>query len=96
MNVKIKVRLNKEKNSNIEAYVGLTFDGCFAVNGVKIIDGKNGLFVAFPSYQTSDGAYKDIAYPLTKEYRKSLVNAIIEKYLNEKLQIQLLNGGVDK
>ena len=83
MNVKIKVRINKKNNNNIEAYVGLTFDECFAVNGLKVIDGKNGLFVAFPSYKTSDGTYRDIVYPLDKAYRDKLTKAIIEKYEKE-------------
>lgn len=82
MNVKINVRVN-QKNSRIKAYVGVAFDECFAINGIKVVEGKNGLFVAYPSYQTTDGTYKDIAYPLNKGYREKLNNAIIEKYKKE-------------
>ena len=83
MNVKIRVKINEKKDSNIKAYVGVTFDECFVVNGLKVVDGKKGLFVAYPSYKASDGTYKDIAYPLDKAYRAILTKAIISKYEKE-------------
>lgn len=83
MKVEIKIYKIKSEKSKIKAMVGLSFDKAFVVTGLKIIDGSKGLFVAFPSYQTSDGTYKDIAYPLSKEYRENLCNAIIEKYKKE-------------
>jgi stage V sporulation protein G len=33
----------------LKAYVTLTFDGCFVVRNIKIIEGTRGLFVAMPS-----------------------------------------------
>lgn len=83
MNVKIRVKINEKNDSNIKAYVSLTFDECFTVIGLKVVDGKNGLFVAYPSYRTSDGTYKDIAYPLNTDYREILSDAIINKYKKE-------------
>ena len=53
------------------------------MNGLKVVDGKKGLFVAFPSFKSSDGTYKDIAYPLDKAYRAILTKAIITKYEKE-------------
>lgn len=83
MKVEITIYKNKTEKSKIKGRVSLLFDKSFVVSGLKIIDGSNGLFVAYPSYQTSDGTYKDIAYPLTKEYRENLSKAIIEKYKKE-------------
>lgn len=83
MKVKIKLRFNQKENSKIKAYVGLAFDECFVVNGIKLVEGKNGLFVAYPSYKNSDGEYKDIAYPLDKGYRDLLTKEIISKYEKE-------------
>jgi len=33
----------------LKAYATITFDNCFVVRNIKIIDGKSGLFVAMPS-----------------------------------------------
>lgn len=80
MKVQIKLRVNEKTDTRIKAYAGLTFDECFVVNGIKVVEGKNGLFVTNPSYKKSDGEYKDIAYPLDKKYRDMLSKAILEKY----------------
>lgn len=82
MKVKIKLRVNTKK-SNIKAYVGLSFDECFVVNGIKVVEGNNGLFVGYPTFKNSNGEFKDIAYPLNKEYRDLLTQAILMKYEQE-------------
>ena len=44
----------------IRAYASATIAGCFAVRGIKIVEGgKDGLFMSMPSRKTQDG-YKDI------------------------------------
>ena len=35
----------------LKAYATLTFDRCFVVRNVKVIEGKSGLFVAMPSHK---------------------------------------------
>ena len=52
------------------AIASATIAGCFAVRGIKIVEGgKDGLFVSMPSRKTQDG-YKDICFPVTAEFRK--------------------------
>ena len=51
----------------IRAYASATIAGCFAVRGIKIVEGgKDGLFMSMPSRKTQDG-YKDICFPVTEE-----------------------------
>jgi len=40
---------NKDSNKKLKAYVTITFDNCFVVRDVKVIEGSKGLFVAMPS-----------------------------------------------
>lgn len=40
---------NPEAGSKLKAYATITFDGCFVVRNVKVIEGSKGLFVAMPS-----------------------------------------------
>lgn len=63
-----------------KAYVTVTFDDCFVVHNVKIIEGKDGLFIAMPSKKTSDGGYKDVAHPISSEFRAALQDKILEEY----------------
>ncbi len=64
----------------LRAYVTITFDGCFVVHNVKIIEGKEGLFIAMPSKKTANGEYKDIAHPISPEFRAELQNKILDEY----------------
>lgn len=36
-------------NERVRAYASITFDRCFVVDDVKVIEGPNGLFIAMPS-----------------------------------------------
>ncbi len=40
---------NKDSNKKLKAYVTITFDNCFVVRDIKVIEGSKGLFVAMPS-----------------------------------------------
>lgn len=64
----------------LKAYVTVTFDNCFVVHNVKIIEGKTGLFIAMPSRKTSIGEYKDVAHPISPEFREALQNKILAEY----------------
>ena len=61
------------------ATASLNINGCFAVRGVKLMEGSNGLFVSMPSRKTQDG-YKDICFPVTAEFRKELHQAVLGAY----------------
>ena len=41
-------------DSKLKAYVTLTFDRCFVVRNVKVIEGTKGLFVAMPSERAKE------------------------------------------
>ena len=64
----------------LKAYITVTFDNCFVVHNIKIIDGKNGLFIAMPSRKTRAGEYKDVVHPIQPEFRAELQKRILEKY----------------
>jgi len=64
----------------LKAYVTVTFDNCFVVHNVKIIEGKSSVFIAMPSRKTKNGEYKDIAHPITPEFRSLLQEKILEAY----------------
>ena len=64
----------------LKAYVTVTFDGCFVVHNVKIIEGKTGLFIAMPSRKTSSGEYKDVAHPISPEFRNAIQDKVLTEY----------------
>ena len=75
----IKVRkINAE--GRMKAVVSVTFDDCFVVHDIKVIEGQEKLFIAMPSRKTPDGEFKDIAHPINVDTRELLQKMILEKY----------------
>jgi stage V sporulation protein G len=68
----------------MKAIVSVTFDDCFVVHDIKIIDGQNGPFIAMPSRKMPDGEFKDIAHPINSETRAMIQDAVFAAY-EEKL-----------
>ena len=76
-----ELRLRKVENEGkLKAYVTVTFDNCFVVHNVKIIEGKTGLFIAMPSRKTANGEYKDVAHPISPDFRNELQDKILAEY----------------
>jgi stage V sporulation protein G len=83
--VKIFPMSSREKSKDVEqgrlkAFASITFDSSFVVRGLKIIDGRKGLFVVMPSRKLANGTFKDVAHPLNNEMRKIIENKVLNEY----------------
>lgn len=75
------VRIRKiSAEGKMKAIVSVTFENQFVVHDIKVIEGKNGLFIAMPSRKTPDGEFKDIAHPINTETREQIQKAILDEY----------------
>lgn len=74
------IKIHKLEDNKTKALVSITLDNCFVITGLKIVEGNNGLFIAMPNRKTSSSEYKDTIYPITKEFRQELQEAIINDY----------------
>ena len=80
VNVKIGAMYPPGVQGGIRAYASATVDGCFAIRGIKVIEGgRDGLFVSMPSRKTQSG-YKEICFPVTKEFREQLHSPGLDAY----------------
>lgn len=76
----------EREGSNIRGLARVYFDDSFIVNNVSILQGKEKLFVAMPSYKTKQvdehgkAVYQDVCYPVTKEFREKLYAEIVSQY----------------
>ena len=80
--MKTTVKINKTFNGegNLKGIASVNFDDCFAVTGIRIINSQKGLFVSMPNRKVSDTEYKDICFPVNKEFREELNNAVLDAY----------------
>ena len=75
-----EVRISLCDEDRLKAFANVTFDDEFVVRGLKIIEGRNGLFVSMPSRRRSNGTYQDIAHPITSDMRARLESEVISTY----------------
>ncbi len=75
----IRVR-RVDGQGKLKAYVTVTFDDCFVVHNVKVIDGNDRVFIAMPSRKTRNGEFKDVAHPISSEFRNELQDRIVAAY----------------
>jgi DNA-binding cell septation regulator SpoVG len=71
------------ESDNLKGLADVTFDDCFVVSGVKIMDGDKGVFVSMPNYKVEkDGHddFRDICFPTTAEFREEFNSAVMDAY----------------
>lgn len=75
------VRVRKiNSEGKMKAIVSVTFDDCFVVHDIKIIEGQNGPFIAMPSRKMPDGEFKDIAHPINSKTRSLIQESVFRAY----------------
>ena len=125
----VRIFQKEDDDRKLRAFATVTFDDCFVVRDIKIIEGSKGRFVSMPSrrikelcprchhrnlirsrYCNQCGAsleainqkarpepgdedpqfhlrqseHRDIAHPITAEFREVLQNAVLKAYEREK------------
>ncbi len=76
-----KVEIRPMRNEgNLKAFCSVVFDDVFIVHSVKIIQGKESLFVAMPSREVKNGEFRDTAHPIDNDFRMTMEEVILSKY----------------
>jgi stage V sporulation protein G len=76
-----KVEIRPMRNEgNLKAFCSVVFDDVFIVHSVKIIQGKESLFVAMPSREVKNGEFRDTAHPIDNDFRLLMEDTILAKY----------------
>lgn len=78
-----EVRITLRNEDKLKAFASITFDDCFVVRGLKIINGSQGFFVSMPSRKRKDGGYQDIAHPINNEMRKAIEDKVLDAFESE-------------
>lgn len=75
-----EIRVYPREEDRLKAFVTVTFDNCFVVRNMKIVQGDKGLMVCMPSRKMPDGTYKDVAHPITNEFRHVIEVQVMAAY----------------
>lgn len=78
--IQIRLVTKATETGKLKAVASIVIDNAFAVHDIKIIEGKDGVFIAMPSRKTPDGTFRDIAHPINTESRTIVCDKILEAY----------------
>lgn len=76
----VRVRLVDKDSSKLRGVASITIDECFVIHDIKIIEGKDGLFISMPSRKTPDGEYRDIVHPINTETREQIIGEVLKAF----------------
>jgi stage V sporulation protein G len=77
------IKIFLQSNGKLRAFAAVVLADSFKINGLKVIEGKNGIFVAMPSRKSQDGTFQDIAHPINSHARAYLERRVLRAYWNE-------------
>lgn len=85
---RIKLDSLSPKEPNTCAEFSLTFDDTLVVHNVRVIEGKKGLFIAFPSsgeakIKDNQKRYFDVVHPTNQKFRQRIEEEVLKKYYDE-------------
>ena len=64
----------------MKAVVSATFDDVLAIHDIKVIYAREKLFIVMPTKKNPDGTFRDVAHPISAEFRQILEDAVIGAY----------------
>ena len=83
--MKISAKIDRMiQKGNVKAIASVSLDGMFVVKGLKVMDGRKGLFVSMPqeTYVDKDGKkqYSNLFFGQTNMAREDLQTAVLDAY----------------
>ena len=63
-----------------KAFCDISIADSFVVNGLRIVEGKDGLFVCMPREEGKDGKWYNTVIPLKREVKDEIERVVMESY----------------
>ncbi len=76
----VKIRKKFDDDKPLKAVASVTFDGVFVLHEVKLVYAGGRFITVMPGRKLPDGSFRDVAHPITKEFRAELQDAIVRAY----------------
>ena len=83
--MKVEAKIDRMvQKGNVKAIASVSLDGMFVVKGLKVMDGRKGLFVSMPqeTFSGKDGQkqYSNTFFALTNSAKMQLQEAVLDAY----------------
>ena len=85
MKIQVQRMYRFESDRPLKAFVDVIIDDCLLIKGVKVLEGKDGLFISMPQEQAKDKKWYDTIRCLTSEIRDQITEVVIDVYKYDEL-----------
>lgn len=63
-----------------KAFCDLSILDCLVINGLRVVESKDGLFVSMPREEGKDGKWYNTVIPLKREVKDQIERVVLEAY----------------
>lgn len=70
-------------SGSLKAYCDLSIANAFVIKGLRVVEGRNGLFVSMPRQQGKDRKWYDNVVLLNKQVKQSVDRVVLDAYQEE-------------
>ncbi len=78
--LKVQRLVRFEGEGSLRAFCDIAVGEFFLIKGLRVVEGKNGLFVSMPRQQGKDGKYYDNVVALNKDVKKETDRVVLQAY----------------
>jgi len=69
-----------ESDRPLKAFADIIVNDALLIKGIKVLEGKNGLFVSMPQEQAKDKKWYDSVRCLTQDVREQITEVVLAVY----------------
>ncbi len=74
-------RIHKlEGDGATKAFADLCIEDVLVINGLRVVEGKDGLFISMPREAGKDGKWYNTVIPLSREIKDEIERVVLEAY----------------
>ena len=67
-------------DGSLKAFCDLAISELFVIKGLRVVNGRKGMFVSMPRQQGKDTRWYDVVEPLTKDVKQEVERIVLAAY----------------
>ena len=80
LNFKVTRLHRLDGEGSLKAFVDIALNESLLLKGLRIVEGRNGLFVSMPREKGKDNRWYETVHPMSKEIKGEISSAILSAY----------------
>ena len=80
MEIQVQRMYRFESDRSLKAFVDIIVNDALLIKGIRVLDGKKGLFVSMPQEQAKDKKWYESVRCLTQDIREQISDVVLAAY----------------